>query len=206
MRRRCLAFVIVVVACGDDIEEGVGQDESSTGTGSSTSDTSTPTTMSTSGAETTSAGGSSSGEEPGSTSADESTTATAGDCAFAPTIDAALEKSTREPIDCGALTLDDDAALWQDARDCAREATLDQVSYKVLWQYDDAGTLRDAAIASEIGEVYAIYRFDDDAAVVTTSITRATCTGIGTPERCTVAPGEICIECIRPGEPAELCD
>jgi hypothetical protein len=76
----------------------------------------------------------------------------------------------------------------------------------VLWQYDDAGTLRDAAIASEVGRVYAIYRFDDDVAQAPTSITRSTCTGISTPNECTVMPGEICIVCIRPSEPAELCD
>jgi hypothetical protein len=112
----------------------------------------------------------------------------------------------REPLDCGAVTLADDVAAWQAAYDCARDATLDQLSYKVLWQYDDNGTLRDGAFASEVGRVYAIYRFDDDAADGTTSITRSTCTGISTPQRCAVTPGDICIDCIRPSEPAELCD
>jgi hypothetical protein len=209
MRTHSLVFVIAVMGCADDTEQAVGQEDGSSGTGSSTTATPTtettmPTTTPSTGAETTEAGGSSSSGQ--GDSADDTTTTPPGDCAFEPAIDAALETSTREPIDCGAVTLDDDVALWQDARDCARDSTLDQVSYKVLWQYDDAGTLRDAAFASEVGEVYAIYRFDDDAAEGTTSITRITCTGISTPNDCAVMPGEICIFCIEPSEPAELCD
>ena len=217
MRLRFLAFAIVVMGCGDDSGADSGQDDGSTGTGSSTSITvtSTPmtmtTTMSTSGAETTDDPSSSStpdesSDETDGSTLDDSTTAPPGDCAFAPAVDEALEGSTREPIDCGAVTLDDDVAAWQAAHDCAREATLDQLSYKVLWQYDGGGTLRDGAFASEVGEVYAIYRFDDDAAAGTTSITRTTCTGISTLQRCVVTPGDICIDCIRPGDAAELCD
>jgi hypothetical protein len=206
MRRR-LVLVIVVMACasGPDEADGVDETTTSTGASSSTSDGTTPGGTSSSGADTSGDPGSSGGSE-ASSGTDAASTGAPGDCAFAPTVAATLEDSPIEPTDCGAVTLADDVRAWQQARDCARDATLDQVPYMVLWQYDDGGTLRDAAFASVIGDVYAIYRFDDDVADGTTSITRTTCTGISTPAACPVMPGRICIECIEPSRPVELCE
>lgn len=207
MRLRYLAFVINVIGCGDDPDGGAETGE--TGTESTTSGTMTAasTMPGTSGADTSSAGPQESSSGPGeSTASAEESTAAPGECDFESTVDMVLAESTVEPTDCGQVTPADDAAAWQAARDCARDAALDQLPYKVLWQYDDGGTLRDAAFASEVGEVYAVYRFDDDAAAATTSITFTSCTGISTPNDCMAMPGQICIECIRPGEPSELCD
>lgn len=207
MRLRYLAFVIGVIACGSDPEGGGDTEDTGTESTTSTTMTASSTMPGTSGADTSSAGppGSSSGPGDTTASVDTSTTA-AGECSFAATVEMLIEDSAVDPVDCGQVTLADDDAAWQAARDCAREATLDQLPYRVLWQHDDGGTLRDGAFASEVGETYAIYRVDDDAAEGTTSITFTSCTGISTPNDCMPTAGQICIECLRPGEPTELCE
>jgi hypothetical protein len=208
MRLSYLACVIIVIGCGDEGVGAPGTDGTGTESTTSTTMTASATMPGSSGADT--SGGStdgSSSSSPGETTeaADESTAAP-GECDFEASVDMVIQESTVEPIDCGQVTPSDDGMAWLAAHDCARDATLDQLPYKVLWQYDDAGTLRDAAFASEVGEVYAIYRFDDDAAEGTTSITFSACNGISTPNDCAPMAGQICIVCLEPGKPAELCD
>jgi hypothetical protein len=205
MRRSAFALVIALVACGDPPDEAVGASTSSD-TGANTS--STGTTSPTTGADATDSTGASTSVDgsDGSSSVGASTTAAPGECDFAAAVDEALVDSPVEPIDCGFVGLDDDVAAWEAARQCARDAALDQTTYKVLWQWQDGATVRDAAIAAIIGEVFATYKFDDDAAVGTTSIIVTTCSGTGTEDPCMVAVGEICLDCLDPSEPTELCD
>ncbi|HET6583573.1 MAG TPA: hypothetical protein VFG69_08995, partial [Nannocystaceae bacterium] len=142
----------------------------------------------------------------GSSGAASSTSAAPGECAFAAAVDEALADSPVPATDCGAVGLDDDLAAWEAARQCARDAALDQTSYEVSWQWQDGAMVRDAAIAAVIGEVFATYRFDDDAAMSTSSITVTTCTGIGVENECEVGVGQMCLDCLDPGDPTELCD
>lgn len=205
MRRPAFTLAIALVGCADAPDESASG-ESSSGTGSSTSSTGHASTTGADSTEATGVGSTSAAESGGSSGAPTSTTGASGDCAFAPAVDDAIATSPVEPTDCGFVGLDDDIAAWQAARQCAREAALDQTTYKLLWQWQDGDTVRDSAVAAVIGDTFATYRFDDDAAVGTTSILVTTCTGIGTEDPCMVAVGEICIDCLDPGEPSELCD
>lgn len=206
MRRSAFALLLALLACADAPDESASDDTSS-GTGSSTS--STGTTLPMTGADSTDATGVGStgvADSSGSSGAPASTTGVPGECDFAAAVDDAIAKSPVDPTDCGFVGLDDDIAAWQAARECVRGAALDRTTYKLLWQWQDGDTVRDGAIAAVIGDVFATYRFDDDAAVGTTSIIVTTCSGIGTEDPCMVAVGEICIDCLDPGKPTELCD
>jgi hypothetical protein len=205
MRRPACVLAFALVACADAPDESVGGGTSA-GAGSSTSSTGTTLPMTSADSTDAASASTSVAGSDGSSSVTASTTAGPTDCAFAPAVDEALSESSARPIDCGFVGLDDDLAAWEAARECARGAALDQTAYKVLWQWDDGGTVRDAAVAAVIGEVFATYRFDDDAAVGTSSITVTACSGTGTEDPCMIAVGEICIDCLDPGKPTELCD
>ena len=204
MRISISLLALALVACGDDPGEAGDADGSSSDT-SSSSTTTTGATLT--GSETTSdATESSSGPADGSSDSTGATTDPPPVCDFPSTVDDVFAESKEPPIDCGSLTLNDDLPAWEAARMCARDAALDQAAYKLVWQHDDGSGLRDSAFASLLAETYAVYRFDDDAAVGTTTITVRSCTGIGAPDDCTIAVGEPCMDCLEPSEPSELCD
>ena len=207
MRRSLLALVIALIACSDGPDESMGGAETSSGSGSSTA-SSTGTTLPMTSADSTESGvaSTSAASSDGSSGGTPSTTGVPGECDFAAAVDEVLVDSPVEPTDCGFVGLDDDVAAWEAARECARGAALDQTAYKLLWQWQDGATIRDAAIAAVIGEAFATYRFEDDAAEGTTSIIVTTCSGLGTEDPCMVAVGVMCLDCLDASDPTELCD
>jgi hypothetical protein len=203
---RCKVLVaLALVACPADPVESMGSSTSSSGsTGTTTATTSTATTTTT----TATAGDTTtSGETTTATSSADSSSSgpPVGDCDFATEIAEVIE-GANDPIDCGALTFDDEVAAWESGRMCVRDASLDQVPFVLRWQVDAGGTLQDRAFA-DTGQSTPLRYFTDDAAVGTTTITQVACTGTGSPDgKCVVDVGELCLECLDPSEPVELCD
>lgn len=204
--RACVLVVLGLAACPADPVESMGSGTSSESTGTNASTSASTTTATTSSTTTTTATSSSSDSTSESGDVDSSSSgAPVGDCDFATEVAQSID-GANEPIDCGALTDDDDVAAWEAGRKCVRDAALDQAAFVLRWQVTSGDTLQDRAF-SDAGMSTPISYFTDDAAVGTTSITRVACTGTGTPEeKCVVAVGELCLACLDPSDSTELCD
>jgi hypothetical protein len=203
--RAHVLFVLGLAACPADPVESMGSSSSSSSsTTTSSTTTATTTTATTSTTETTTSTTDMTTETSGADSS--SSGPPAGDCDFATEV-AQMIEGANDPIDCGSLTFDDDVAAWEAGRMCVRDASLDQAPFVLLWQVDAGGTLQDRAFVDP-GMSAPLSYYTDDAAVGTTSITQVACTGTGEPpgKPCDVAVGELCLECLDPGKPSELCD
>jgi hypothetical protein len=202
MKARCIVLVVALGCSADDdeaMESESSTSETGTSTSTSTSTTSSSTSESTSAAETTS-GGSTGVDDSGSSSGG------AGTCDFEEVVCAAADQSKQEPIDCGFVLLTDDQATWQAAYDCFRDAFLDQMAAKLLWQNEAVDSTNYSAMVAQVGGAYQLLRFeyDDYMGDIMGSVT--VCTGITEDPMCMPEVGQMCLQCMGPGEPMPICE
>lgn len=153
------------------------------------------------------------GDTTTTTTADGDSTTDAGDstttgpgveppCGFLPTLEM-LATGKTDPIDCGTLTLDDDAAAWQAASDCAATAAAAQEGFLVAFQRPSDDSLIFEGFYGSVGFAYALGRLYTDTFGDPMFESQA-CTDVTTLDGCMVDVGVHCLTCAGAGEPMAL--
>jgi hypothetical protein len=97
--------------------------------------------------------------------------------------------------------LSHDDARWQAAHDCAVDALDAGGSVELVWQPQAIdSTYHNAFVAAD--EI-TWFSHDDYQGEITFS--SQTCSDVGVVADCTVAVGEMCLQCIGRGDPTQIC-
>jgi hypothetical protein len=125
-------------------------------------------------------------------------------CDFEEIVCSYADGSKTPPVDCGIVSLADDAQTWQDAHACAAEAFAAQGAVKLIWQQQGIDSDVWAALVGFVGEVYDVVRFDYDSEGVGMAWSRP-CGSVVVLDDCAVGVGEMCFTCTAEGDPTPLC-
>lgn len=139
------------------------------------------------------------------TDAGDSTTAGPGvepPCGFQATLEM-LAMGKTDPTDCGTVTLDDDAAVWQAASDCAATAAVAQESFVVAFQRPSDDSLIFEGFYGSVGFVYALGRLYTDT-FGDPMFESQTCADVTILDGCMVDVGVHCLTCAGAGESVAL--
>jgi hypothetical protein len=112
-----------------------------------------------------------------------------------------------EPDDCGFLMLGDPLATWQAAYDCALDHYNGGLAFTLVAEQQGIDSQVHIGFAGAQGEVYAASRFyqDSGALVPGTVIWGGPC-NIAPLDGCTVAQGNLCLDCIDSPKPVTVCE
>jgi len=104
-----------------------------------------------------------------------------------------------DPIDCGVITLDDDAAAWQAAVDCASAAAFAQTGFKVGFQLQGFDSTIYEGFYGTVGFVYGTGRLYLDT-FGDPMLSAYSCNGIELDPGCMPDVGTHCLQCLEQGD------
>jgi len=150
--------------------------------------------------DTTESTSSSSGTDTGTDTATDTDTGSVTPCGFEDTL-CMLATGKTDPVDCGIVTLDDDAAAWQAASECAASRAAMQSAFKVAFQQPSDDSLIFDGYYGVVGIVYGLGRIYTDT-FGDPMLGSYSCTDVVPSPDCVPDPavGRHCLECLDEGE------
>ncbi len=109
-----------------------------------------------------------------------------------------------EFVDCGYVRWTDPSPAWVAAHECALAAAQQQVGFKVVFDRQGIDSKVGGAFVGLAGVAYALQEMQYDSWGKDIA-TQRPCAGVAEIAGCTVAPNEICLECVDPGASAVVC-
>lgn len=215
----CCSFLLVVAGCGgkspgdEQTGTGTGTGDSTTGPGASTTTGDAPTTTeAASGTATTGDPGSgttSTGEGSSSSSGFVSGTTTGGlECSLESQVGAAAAEGG-EVDDCGVVTPEDPAPVWQAAHDCALLAVAEQRSFQLITPVPGADSEVVQGYVGVAGDEYLteVFFFDGEPCEgCGPRVFRGICgDSLFATDNCAIGPAAVCLTCGAQGDILEVC-
>jgi hypothetical protein len=181
---------------------------SSSSTGETSGSSSSGETSSSGGTESSSSESGSSSSSSGSSTSDPETSSSSSTGAFVCDIvevveDAAVGKEA--PVDCGFVHLADPLGDWEDAHDCVIENFGNESAFTVVAELQGIDSEVFIGFAGMVGETYVASQFFSDSYDGITIYGTTPC-DIGVVAGCTVAVGDLCLECVAAPAQVLVCE
>jgi hypothetical protein len=193
---------LVLTACpgddaptGDDATQGSTADDTGPPPATSTTEPTTSVTSTGPDQDTGSSSGTATGTDSGSSAGSETGPAS---CDFE-TILCEHAAGKTEPVDCGTVTLDDDAAAWQAASLCAVENANMQAAFKVAFELPSIDSIVYDGYFGSVGFAYALGRVYSDT-LGDPVLGVQSCIDVVAMADCLADVGDHCLECVGAGQ------